>query len=1092
MRKLFLSLLLCFVGTAVSFAEDWTDENGIVWHYTDVDGGVQLDGASNYGESFAIPSKINGKDIKIIDSYAFYGCSSLVNISDLSTCTSIGNGAFNGCSSLVSIGDLRACTSIGNGAFWGCSSLVSMGDLSACTYIDNDAFRDCSSLVSIGDLSACATIGVGVFVDCSSLTSIGNLNACKSIGQIAFSGCSSLMSIGDLSACTSIGSQAFARCTSLKCIGNLSACLTIDDYAFSGCHRLTNIGNLSACKTIGESAFNYCSSLTSVGDLSACASIGRMAFNGCTSLTNIGDLSACKFIGVQAFLGCKIVKINFNNSTPPTMESGNFVNDLTTVIVPADALEAYRTAENWSELAVRIIPDNVRLDYTGENKVIVTAQDKASGLQNAIGEENLQYVMNLELEGTINSYDIFVIRNKMPNLHVLDLTNTQVLESSYPYYESYMTRNDVLGDYAFNEQAKLVEVKLPKTITRLGQYAFSNASNLVSITLYEGLEQIDDYAFYNCNLQEVTIPEGVLRLGDCAFDQNFNLQKVSLPNTLGSIARYTFRDCKKIENITLPDGLESIGEYAFNGCNALSELIIPGSIKTIGDYAFEYCPALKTVKSKLVDPFTIGQSTFSTWTTATLYVPMTEEWNATYNKYYWDTQWGQFAHIQGWDPSIPNFYLDNDYELNSGTIGNEEVIPDADFNAGSGFIVDGSGSQNLDEVHVKQDGDMGASIIDNNDRVNINTLYSDIKVGSNRWYFFCFPFDVTLSEISAPGNYVFRYYDGKERATNGRGGWKNLPKDMTKLDAGIGYIFQTDTEGVLSIPVSNPDFQAMAKNQKALVTNAANNKQDASWNFVGNPYLSYYSIEDLTSFDAPLTIWNGSSYEAVRPGDDDFLLQPFQAFFVQKPSANDYMGFNAASQTTYTKGNKKMNKAKARRATAQVNPERMLVNLTISDGENTDKTRVVFNDRHQMDYEMECDAAKFLADGNVPQLYTIYKNVNYAINERPNGNREVQLGFSTKKAGEFTIAAVRMDTPMLLKDAKLGVTFDLRIGSYTFQAEAGTFNDRFMLIGANEADKIQGVDVDADNSPVYDLNGRLMEKAQKGVQIVNGKKVLVK
>ena len=229
--------------------------------------------------------------------------------------------------------------------------------------------------------------------------------------------------------------------------------------------------------------------------------------------------------------------------------------------------------------------------------------------------------------------------------------------------------------------------------------------------------------------------------------------------------------------------------------------------------------------------------------------------------------------------------------------------------------------------------------------------------------------------------------------------------------------------------------------------------------------------------------------------DADFEHPTYQAFFVQKPSSADLRnaGFDPDKRTTYTKGNKKKNQAQASRAKAQVNPDRLLVNLTVSDGENTDKTRIVFNDRQQMDYEMECDAVKFASTENVPQLYSTYKNVNYAINERPNGNREVQLGFSTKKNGEFSIAAVRMDTPLLLKDTELDITFDLGVGEYTFTAKAGTYDNRFVLTPAatDDATAISNVNADA-ASNAYDLSGRRTEKAQKGVQIVNGKKMLVK
>lgn len=56
--------------------------------------------------------------------------------------------------------------------------------------------------------------------------------------------------------------------------------------------------------------------------------------------------------------------------------------------------------------------------------------------------------------------------------------------------------------------------------------------------------EIADGAFYNCNiLSEVTVPEGVKRIGESAFPYSYNLSRVSLPSTLQSIGDYAFYRC---------------------------------------------------------------------------------------------------------------------------------------------------------------------------------------------------------------------------------------------------------------------------------------------------------------------------------------------------------------------------------------------------------------------------------------------------------------------------------------------------------------------------------------------------------------------
>jgi hypothetical protein len=279
-------------------------------------------------------------------------------------------------------------------------------------------------------------------------------------------------------------------------------------------------------------------------------------------------------------------------------------------------------------------------------------------------------------------------------------------------------------------------------------------------------------------------------------------------------------------------------------------------------------------------------------------------------------------------------------------------------------------------------------------------------------------------------------------------GWLNWLESW--LLPGQGYIFQCAKSGVLSLCVEKADMNWKAENRpQNLEQHQADLAENASWNFMGNPHTSYYDI-DKTGYTQPITVWNGSSYEAVRPGDDDYRLSPFEGFFVQKPDGVDEMNFPAGTPATdgrYTYRQweeTKPHRAAARRAKG-VNVDRQMINLTLTDGETTDKTRIVFNEKQSQNYEMACDAPKFMSTESVPQMYTLdQKNTKYAINERPLG--EVRLGYVASKKGELTISAVRMDQPVLLRDNLMQTTHDLSMGGYTFTSEAGAFNDRFVIL----------------------------------------------
>ena len=275
------------------------------------------------------------------------------------------------------------------------------------------------------------------------------------------------------------------------------------------------------------------------------------------------------------------------------------------------------------------------------------------------------------------------------------------------------------------------------------------------------------------------------------------------------------------------------------------------------------------------------------------------------------------------------------------------------------------------------------------------------------------------------------------------------------------------------------------------------NLKDASWNFTGNPYLSYYDMADM-DYTAPVTVWDGSKYVAIRPGDDDYHFAPYEAFFVQKPEGQESVAFDGEQQMTQNQSEKKMEKQTAARRARSVDTERMLVNIVLGDGTTSDRTRIVFNERQSLAYETACDATKFETAG-VAQIYTIGgDNVHYAINERPADNGRVVLGYSVPAAGMFTIDAARMDVAVVLVDTKNGTVHDFAQGGYTFSSDAGTYNNRFEIklkAGATGIDEVEGENgnVKTENGEVktvYDLQGRKMQDAGKGIYIINGEKVV--
>ena len=269
---------------------------------------------------------------------------------------------------------LSNITSVKGYTFRSCDNLTSVSFPNA-TSIDTNAFRDCASLTSVSIPNA-TSIGYYAFCQCKKLTSVTFPEA-TSIDRNAFNTCSSLTSVSFPNV-TSIGGSAFWNCASLTSVSFPNA-TSIGNQAFSSCSKLTEV-SIPNATSIDSSAFSYCGNLTTI-------------YVGTNTST------VCTLSNTNAFTNC---------------------SKLTNIYVPANLVDSYKSATNWSSFADRIVatpmPIGGKIFYdAGDNGATYTFYDSNGNVINDTSISGLQNAVSYTVEGTPSSDRFYAVYPSMLN-----------------------------------------------------------------------------------------------------------------------------------------------------------------------------------------------------------------------------------------------------------------------------------------------------------------------------------------------------------------------------------------------------------------------------------------------------------------------------------------------------------------------------------------------------------------------------------------------------------------------------------------------------------------------------------------------------
>ena len=448
--------------------------------------------------------------------------------------------------------------------------------------------------------------------------------------------------------------------------------------------------------------------------------------------------------------------------------------------------------------------------------------------------------------------------------------------------------------------------------------------------------------------------------------------------------------------------------------------------------------------------------------------------------------WYKF-NIVALDELLADVYINSDYTIVDYNGLADEVNLTLDLNAhltvtaGSEFVLN-----NYKQItsNIQYSGDYPSTLITYNE-MNANDVEVSLVLRTDRWNFISLPFDVNVSDITYPEGtlWVVRKYSGEDRANMTGNTWHNMTDGMT-LNAGEGYILHCDHANnsyvTFTFPaVNNESMNNMFAHQdfeQHLEIYPSEFAHNRSWNLVGNPYPSYFNINGNIEHNGIITVWD-NAYVAYSLLDDYFTLKPYESFFVQCPDDAISMLFKTEGRShtnDYDDYNKRDEAFRQRNS-----GDRKIYNFTLNNEEYSDRTRLVLNEAASVDYELSCDASKFMnEDENVPQIYVYDNDVMYAINERPLGLGVMSLGIRIGQSGEYTLALDPKEEyglKVVLYDNETREEIDILNGSYTFFAEEGYDNDRFVLTITENTigvDENYVLDINDPDVEVYDIYGR--------------------
>ena len=505
--------------------------------------------------------------VTTIGGSAFSGHSEITSLK-LQNITKLGQYAIGNCTGLEEIEIPKSIETIlpysDAGPFTGCTNLKNVVFEEGIEKIPENIFLRCSGALEVIMPNSVIEIGSSSFRNSGivklKMTDNTNNEANGKIGGQAFDNCNNLIDVKISNKITTIGTVSFRNCTGLEEIKIPKSIISILPYSdagpFTGCTNIKNVVFEEGIEKIPENIFLRCPGALEVIMPNSVIEIGSSSFrnSGITKLkmTDNTNNEGNGKIGGQAFDNCNdLVDVKISNKIT-TIGAVSFRNctGLEEIEIPKSITTA--------------IFDNVGGAFTGcTNLKYVSFEEGTEKIADRLFW-TCPGLLEVTMPSSVNEIGLYSFESS--GIVKLKMSNDDNIQES----------NGKIGNFAFRDCKKLVDVKISNKISTIGQLSFRNCTGL----------------------EEIEIPKSITtaifdNVGG-AFTGCTNLKYVSFEEGTNKVAERIFYSCPGLLEVILPESVTTIDYNAFYN-SGITKITIPTSLKTINGNAFANCSSLSTV-----------------------------------------------------------------------------------------------------------------------------------------------------------------------------------------------------------------------------------------------------------------------------------------------------------------------------------------------------------------------------------------------------------------------------------------------------------------------------------------------------------------